>query len=197
MLLLSVALGLEELDPLSAAEQSDEISQVREQAVWIACMMIAYNKLELSSSMIDKVMRESNHHKYNVRKKLAADILERCCNQISWTEAEKFLASEHLEYEGEELKEIVAIDLQQFQGEIIYTQAQTELLEKIEKVMNKAEEEYPDPPVLQSYDIVDEEDPDYTHLFAGVIGVGLFIIHRKNTYKPKVVDRPSSKKKKN
>lgn len=171
LLCIGACKALTELEPINDEEKKDEVAQAQQRSVWLACLFIAYNKLGASAVEIDETAKESVYSLKDIRKKLAADILEKCASKITWVQAEKLLADEELTIENEVIQMVSEINLNQFQEKFVFSQSQLDLLKEIENFMNAPVDPVPNPPVINSTGV--QGDFDFVYICIGLLILGM------------------------
>jgi hypothetical protein len=198
LLLFYAAYGLVELDPINQQERNDEVAQAQQESIWIACLVLAFNKLESSAEAIQATSQKYKHPSKDVRKKLALDILDRCTKQLPWREADLILYDENLDLEKSDFKSLVKINLNQFDKKIEFTQSQLNLLKKIEEEIQLAEPNVPEPPVDEGFDIFQEKIGFTYYIIGGFVLLVVIIILSQRKPLAKVPPKATiTKKKKN
>ena len=154
--LITITLGLVELDPITEEEKHDEVAQAQERSVWIACLFLAYTHIDIAGNSLASFQVESGHSLGIIKRKVSSSILERCVASITWKEAEEILSSVP-GVSDDKFDELAAIDLENFTPEL--TQAQQALVDKIEKFINlKHEDLFPPPPKTQGQELYIEPE---------------------------------------
>jgi hypothetical protein len=195
---LSSVWGMKELDPINDEEKHDEVAQAQERAVWIACMFLAYNKLETIEEPISELAAREKLEVKDIRKKIAADILEGCNSEISYTEAEEILSSQTLDLNSALFSKFLSISLDTYTKNLSLTPSQSELLSLIEKETNTKDEDLvPEPPKIPSAPLNPESFPEsYYYALFLILCLLLITIYLVKKKKPSPVISKTNRKKK-
>ena len=198
LFILLVARAVEEPEPINEQEMHDEIAQSQTRAKWIACLLIASEKLEHSSSHIQEVASKSPHTHEVIVKKLAADILESCEAKITWRQAEEILSEEH----GEDIKAFIAaaseVNLEQFSSPTVkYTARQEQLIKDIGEEMIRQDDGFDQIPPVVPEILENKADMNKFYiLFGGAAIICLWVLWKLCSSEPEETKEKEPRKKK-
>jgi hypothetical protein len=165
-LIVFVAYGVEEPEPINDEERNDEVAQAQTRARMLACLATARSKLIMDQESVEAVLSASVHDKEETRKKIVASIVYRCYNKIDWRVAEELLADDHVDLTRADLADVVSVNPGDFGAgtSVAWTKEEQELIDAIKFEMNRTDDGFDqEPPMVEGYD-----PADYVTTDAGV-----------------------------
>ena len=155
-LLVMVALGVEEPEPINDEERHDEVAQAQQRAAWLACLMVTRQIVIDGVTDLAPVIAASKHDRESTLRKIKADMMWKCTTGISNSVAEKLLSSETIDLADPDISAFLVIDkaaLADSTRDITPTAEQLALFEAIKTEANRTDDGFEmDPPVVENFD---------------------------------------------
>lgn len=150
-LLMLLAWGIEEPEPISEEEKHDEIAQAQQRAKQLACMLLTYQVTVDGVADLEDVLQSSKHARDLTLRKIKTDLLWKCTQGITNPLAQQLLLLDTIDLSNPELSNFLAIDkaaLQDSTSNISPTAEQLALFEAIQFEANRTDDGFEQPPTV-------------------------------------------------
>jgi len=149
-LLVLLAWGIEEPEPISEEERQDEVAQAQKRAGLLACLMLAWQVTVENVADLEPVLETSKHPRDSSLRKIKADLLWKCNQGVTNSLADEMLSG-IIDLANPTISSFLEVDkaaLQNPDQDIAPTAEQLVLFKTIQFEANRTDDGFEQPPPI-------------------------------------------------